>query len=334
MKRNWLWLTVPWAVFIVLAIGWIAYWNFVAAAAEQRIRAFVAERQAEGASAHVGRVVRHGFPVMLRFELHELVYGPAGGGWEASTARGDLHLNVLNPQHATFEAKAPIAFARAGGDVTNIAADALIATLRMSGGRLATAGIEADNLALDDPAKDGVLRARKIVLNVRPDPRAAGEYQVAFDAQALQLPRPVRSFETFGQDVSAARAAIVVEQAEALTRPTPGDPLAAWREAGGRLRFEALELHWGPLQTTGAGWGGLDDQRRLHGALELPIERPGPVFGAIANGPNVDQDARRALGLLAAAFALSGDDLELDVEAGNGALRLEGVTVRTLPPVY
>src|SRR5690606_25394981 len=103
MKRKWLWLAVPWTVVIVLAIGWIAYWNFVASAAEQRIRVFVAEQQADGANAYVGRIVRHGFPAMLRFELHELVYSPANGSWEASTARGDLHLNLLNPQHATFE---------------------------------------------------------------------------------------------------------------------------------------------------------------------------------------------------------------------------------------
>ena len=52
------------------------------------------------------------------------------------------------------------------------------------------------------------MRAEKVVLNVRPDPRAAGEYQLAFDAQAMTLPRPVRSFEAFGLDVARLRAAI------------------------------------------------------------------------------------------------------------------------------
>ncbi len=334
MKRNWFWLVGPWTLFIVLAIGWVTYWHIAAAEAERRIQGFLTEQQSGGASASIGGIVRHGFPAMLRLELQDVNYGPARGGWQIATARADLHLNLLNTQHVTLEAEAPIAFQRAGGAVTNVTADALIATLRTDNGRLVTAGIEADNLALDDPDKDGVLRAVKIVLNVRPDPRAADEYQIAFDAQALTLPRPVRSFEGLGQDVQALRAAIVVEQGAALLQSSPGDPLAPWREAEGKLRFDALVLNWGALQTTGTGEGGLDDQRRLQGALRLPVDRPGPVFSAIANGPGIDNDARRGLGLLATAFMLSGDDINLDVEANNGVLRLEGITVRTLPPVY
>jgi hypothetical protein len=204
----------------------------------------------------------------------------------------------------------------------------------MNNGRLAVAGIEADNLVLDDPAEEGVLSATKIVANARPDPRQAGEYQLALDAQGLTLPRDVRGFETFGLDVPAMRAAIVVGEGASLLRATPGDPLGAWREAGGQLRFEALALTWGPLETQGSGDGGLDDQRRLAGRLVLPVERPAPVINAIAQGPNIDESARRALGLLAAGYVVSGDEITLDISANDGVLRIEGLPVRTLPPVY
>jgi len=333
MKR-WIWLVGPWALFVALAVGWVVYWNAAAGEAERRIQSALAEQQAQGASASIGRIVRHGFPVLLRLELQEVSYAPARGGWRASTARVDLHLNLLNTQHLTFESKAPIAFARSDGAVTNVGADTLIATWRTSGGALAMAGIEADNLTLDDPAEDGVLAAQKVVLNIRPDPREAGEYQIAFDAQALALARPVRSFESFGQTVAALRAAIVVEQGAALLESAPDDPLGPWREAGGQLRFDALVLNWGPLESTGTGHGGLDAERRLEGALRLPIEHPGRVFGAIANDPEIDRDARSALQLLATAYAISGDDINLGVDANNGVLRLEGVGVRELPPVY
>lgn len=334
MKRNWFWLVGPWAIFIVLAAGWIAYWHMVAGEAERRLRSAIAEQQAQGASASVGRIVRHGFPVMLRLELQDIGYAPARGGWRAETARVDMHLNLLNTEHVSFEAEAPIAISRADGHVTNVSADTLIASLRTQGGALAQAGIEADNPRFDDPAEDGVMSARKIVLNVRPDPRVAGEYQLAFDALELELPRPVRSFESFGQQVAALRAAIVIEHGAALLDSAPGDPTGPWRDAGGRLRFDALVLNWGPLQATGTGYGGLDSERRIMGDLELPIEEPAPIFAAIAQGPDVDSDARRALQLLATAFALSGDDIDLDVEASNGVLRLEGLSVRRLPPVY
>lgn len=331
MKR--IWLIAPWALFIAITLAWVAYWHIVAGEAERRLEAMRAEQAASGADFSYARIELRGFPVLMRLELHDVAFAPARGGWRGSTARADLHIQLLNTNHVILEAQAPIAIARADGAVTTIEAEALIASMRTRGGALAAAGIEADNLQLDDPAEDGVLLAEKIVLNVRPDPRAAGEFQIAFDAEAVRLPRPVRSFESFGQDVSF-RAAIVIEQAAALAEAAPADPLGPWREAGGRLRFEALSLNWGPLAATGAGHGGLDDQRRLEGVLELPIETPGPIFAALAEGENVDQSARSALRLLAAGFALSGDDINLDVEARTGVLRLEGLAVRTLPPVY
>jgi len=333
MKRA-LWLWLPWTIFIVLAAGWIAYWHIVANQAEQRVRAWAAEQNAQGAAVEIGAIARRGFPVLLSLDLRDLAYAPARGGWRAATAHGALHIQLLNPQHVIFKAEAPIAILRADGAFTNIAAGALIASVRMSGRSLAQAGVEADNLTLDDPAQEGVLRARRLVINVRPDPRAVGDLQLAFDAQGLTLPRPVRSFETFGLDVSALRAAIVLQEAGALLRASPEDPLAPWREAGGQLRFEALLLNWGPLEATGTGHGGLDDQRRLTGVLNLPIERPAAVFTALSRGENVDESARQALRLLSTAYTLSGDDITLDVEAQNGVLRLEGLAVRPLPPVY
>ena len=76
------------------------------------------------------------------------------------------------------------------------------------------------------------------------------------------------------------RAAIVVERGASLLNASQDDPLGPWREAGGKLRFDALVLNWGPLETTGAGEGSLDAQRRLQGRLVLPIEHP--AVGALA----------------------------------------------------
>ncbi len=334
MKVRGIWLAVPWALFVLAALGWVFYWNYLATAAERRVHEWAFEQNADGATVEVDNIVRHGFPVLLRLELQGVSYISARSGWSAETERADLNVQVLNPQHVILEAKAPITITRAGGATTNISADTLIASLRTDGGALVVAGIEADNLVLDDPAEEGILHAVKVIANVRPDQRAAGEYQLAFDAQTVTLPRPVRSFETFGLDVARLRAAIVITDGALLLQSSPGDPLGAWREGGGRLRFEALELNWGPLQTTGTGEGGLDAQRRLDGRLVLPVERPAPVLSAIANGPRIESDARRALSLLAAGYVVTGNDITLDIGAHDGVLNIEGLPVRPLPPVY
>lgn len=333
MKR-WIWLAIPWAFFLALAIGWTVYWNVLANGARARVEAWAAAERERGADVRVSGIEARGFPVLLRLDLRDVVYAPAQGGWRLSTARGGVHVQMFNPRHVIFEAGAPIAFARDNGDVTNITGDALIVSVRMAGDALSQAGLEADNLVLDDPAEAGVLSVRKLVLNLRPDPRADGDMQMAFDAQALSLAQPVRSFEALGQEVEMLRAAIVIEQAGALAESAESDPLAPWRTAGGRLRFEALTLNWGALRTDGDGVAGLDDQRRLAGALALPIEEPTALFRALAGGPELSDDTRRALTLLSAAFAQSDRGLTLDVEAQNGVLRLEGLRVRDLPPVY
>ena len=333
MKR-WLWLVIPWTIFLALAIGWVSYWNVLANGARARVEGWLAAEQAQGAEASIGRIEAKGFPMLLRLELRDIAYAPANGGWRASTARGALHVTMFNPEHVIFQARAPIAFARDDGDVTNISADTLIASVRFSGGALAQAGVEADNLVLDDPREAGVLSARKIVLNLRPDARAAGQAQVMLDAQGLSLAQPVRSFEGLGQDVEQLMFAFVVEEAEALRHSAANDPLGPWRAAGGRVRVEGLVMKWGALDAAGAGHIALDDQRRLTGELNLPIKEPAAFFRALAAAPEANDETRMMLTMLASSFARNSEGLTLDVTGQDGVLRLEGLRTRTLPPVY
>ena len=298
------------------------------------VAAWTAAQNAGGARASYAHIVRHGFPVLLRLEIENISYAPARGGWRLTTARADLNVDMLNPQHVIFKAQAPIAISRADGAVSNLAAQSMVLSVRSENGALAVAGIEANHLTLDDPAQPGVLGVAKLVANLRPDPRRAGDYQIALEADDLTLPRPVRSFEAFGLTAPLLRAAIVVEHGEIALQGAQADPLGPWRDAGGKLRFEALELHWGPLETRGSGEGTLDAQRRLEGQLSFPIEHPAPVLTAIGQGPNISANARTALRLLAASYVMSGEGITLDIAAQNGVLSIEGLSVRLLPPVY
>jgi hypothetical protein len=328
------WLIGPWVLFVALALGWVGYWNYVASQAERQLTAWQFNQNAAGAQVSHGTIVQHGFPVLLRLEIPNISYTSARAGWRLQTARADLNVDLLNPQHIILKAQAPIAVSRANGAVTNVTAQSLVASVRLQGGALAVAGIEADNLVLDDPAQPGTLTVAKFVANARPDPRRAGDYQLALEADNLTLPRPVRSLETFGLNARSLRGAVVVEHGAALLQGSQGDPLGPWREAGGKLRFEALGLQWGPLQTSATGEGELDAMRRLEGRLVIPVEHPAPVLSAVADGQNVSDDARSALQLLAAGYLVTGRQITLDVGAHDGVLTIENIPVRPLPPVY
>ncbi|MFT3729421.1 MAG: DUF2125 domain-containing protein [Terricaulis sp.] len=327
------WLLIPWLLFGAVVAGWLIYWNVVAGTAEARINTWIAQQNAGGAQISIQHITRHGFPVLMRLEIDGISYKPARGGWELQTSRADLNIEMLNTEHIILQPRSPISITH-GGAVTNVTARVLLLSVRTQAGKLAVAGVESDDLTLDDPAQPGVLTIKKMVANVQHDPRAAGDFMLAFDASGVHLPRPVRSFESFGLDMPAVHARIVVKQGAALLQSAQGDPLGPWRDAGGKLVFDGLGLQWGPLTTTGTGEGGLDEQRRLSGRLVLPIEHPASVLTALADSPVVDQSARQAMQMLAASYVVNGHALTLDVGAQDGVLTLEGLRVRTLPPVY
>jgi hypothetical protein len=331
-KPRRLWLIIPWVLFALLAAAWIGYWFIVANTAQERLATWVAGQQARGAEASYARVQARGFPVLLRLEISDFAYAPPGGDWRAQTPRLDLHINLISTSHLIFEAKAPISIGRADGSSSVLTADALLVSVRNNGAALAQASIEADALALDDPAQEGVLRAQKLVISVRPDPRDASAFQVAADATALTLARPVRSFESFGQEIGALRAAIVLEHGTSLMAPS--DPLEAWRGADGKARFEALSLHWGALEATGQGEASIDDARRLAGRLELTIPNPSAALAAFAESPSLTSNIRSTVRALSVGYAITGDDVLFDIDARDGMLYIEALPVRELAPLY
>jgi hypothetical protein len=332
MKRGW--LIVPWALFGLIVIGWLIYWNLVAASSEAQVAAFVAQQNASGAHMSYRRISRHGFPVLLRLEIDGVYFAPAHAGWAFQTARADLNVEMLNTQHLIFQQRAPIFIARHHRPAASLTARTLLASLRSENGALAVAGVEADDLSLEYPDKPGALRVAKLVANMRPDPRAAGDYQLAFDAEGVRLARLARGFEGFGPSIAAVRADVVIEHGAQVLDWRDNDRLGPWREAGGKLRFEALALQWGPIETTGTGQVGLDQAHRLSGRLALPVAHPAPVLEAIAAGPKLSASARRALQSLAAGYVVNGRALTLGVDAHNGVLTIESLPVRALPPVY
>src|SRR5690242_17725497 len=103
------WLIGPWVLFVALALGWVGYWNYVASAAERQVTSWQFNQNAAGAQVQHGAIVRHGFPVLLRLEISNISYAPPRAGWRLQTARADLNVDLLNPQHFILKAQAPIA---------------------------------------------------------------------------------------------------------------------------------------------------------------------------------------------------------------------------------
>ena len=107
------WLVIPWVLAVAIALGWVGYWNYVASEAERQVTTWQFNQNAAGAHVSHGAIVRHGFPVLLRLEIRDISYSPARAGWRLQTARADLNVDLLNPQHIILKPQAPIAVSRA-----------------------------------------------------------------------------------------------------------------------------------------------------------------------------------------------------------------------------
>lgn len=329
-----LWLFLPWALFVAIVAGWTFYWFAVADAAERSIAQWKASVAREGGGVTYTRVVRHGFPVLMRLELSDVHYQAPRAHWSLATAEADLNIEMLDPSHIILEYKAPVTLTHADGSTNTISADTAVVSLHNRGVALVQDGVEASNLSVADSAKPGVLHVAHVTANIRPDPSAASNDQLAFSAQGVTLARPVRSFEGLGQTIASLDAGIVIEQALALTAPHDADPLQPWRQVGGKARFEYLSLNWGALEAHGTGEAALDDQHRLTGNLRLVIPHPGPALSALAQSPSISSDTKQAIDLVALGLALRGHHVTFKVDAGDGELRIEHTRVRSLDPLY
>jgi hypothetical protein len=328
-------LIIPIAVFVAFAAGWTIYWHVLKHEATRRIEALLASQQAAGAEASAKIVRGWGFPRELTFELKDVAYAPRDRDWRAATATLRLNVNPVNPAHVLIEAPAPIDIAWRSGRSARLSGRDLRASVRLRRGTLAQAGVEGRDIVYADANPNGrSFSAAQAGAHARPDSRTPGSYQVSIEVQSLELARPVRVFERFGQRLDRAQGYIVVDKGDALFAERPRDPFESWRNAGGAARVESARVQWGPAVIVSKGRATLDAQRRLAGRLDVTFEKPAAAIRALGQSPALPADTRRSLEMFAVGVALSGENLDTNVEARDGWLSLGGIRVRTLAPLY
>jgi hypothetical protein len=256
-----------------------------------------------------------------------------------------LDINVVNPGHLILTAPEPVRYTLRDGAARVLTGDLVRASVRFEDETLARLSVETEELRVAAPDADAAegVRAERLLVHVRPDPRNAADLQIAVDAQGLRLSAPVKAFEELGQTVDTLRLGIVATQAERLLGAPRTDPVGPWADAGGVARLEAAELSWGGVSATGTGSVTLDAARRYSGEVSLRLAEPRVLLAAIAASPETDPDASAALTelgpLVAAALERTdavfvADDGELRLEARTPLGRIGPVRVRDLAPVY
>jgi hypothetical protein len=132
-------------------------------------------------------------------------------------------------------------------------------------------------------------------------PDSPGAPSLLLNAEVSDIVLPEAAHSPFGSGVR--RLAV---QAAILGAVPPGDPaegLAAWRDAGGRIEVEALELRHGPLDLLARGTVVLDAQLRPQGELSARIGGLNEALDGLSAAGLIDKNAAFALKLSALALA-------------------------------
>ena len=257
----------------VLAAAGGAYWFWWAGQLERGIAQWRAQQRLEGYEITFGGPAIDGFPLahVARFD-GPAVRAPDGARWHgpALTARAAL----WDPRtiEISFAGRHILERLSAGRlDSATVDSQEAAGVLRLrSDGRLESAAAAVEELeVLADPLgrfASGILR-----LSLAPD----------YDANAGGLLGHAFSVETSALELPAALAApldpaaeriVAIGRLEGLIPQTePRLALSAWRDSGGAVELERIEVDWAPLALTASGRLTLDERLRPEGQLAARI---------------------------------------------------------------
>jgi len=260
-------------IAVLIAAAACGYWVWWAGQLERGIAQWRAEETARGFEIGYGGPAIDGFPLahVAHFE-NPAIQSPAGARWEgpALTARAPL----WDPRRVAVSFGGRHVFERLNaGTLDTVVLDTRAAEglLRLGkGGRLESAEAALEGLeVLATPF--GQFAGDRLRFSLTPiyEAGAATPVAHAFDleADALQVPAALAA----PLDPKANKIAAAGRLDGVFPPVEPRLALAAWRDGGGALALDRLDIDWPPLALSASGRLVLDDRFRPAGELAARV---------------------------------------------------------------
>lgn len=336
------WTAAAGATAVVVG-AYSAYWLIAAGKIEHGLERWAEERRAEGYEVELGHPVITGFPTRFRVDIpHPLIGREASGWiWQAERLRAEAPPWRVGAMEFTLSGRHALRLLR--GDLWQDIACAIErgrADLRVdSKGRLTDLDIEISDYEIDSPEFAAPATGRALTLSIRRDYPETPDHQSETVSLSLRLDRltlPPDMYLGLGKEIERVALDAVVKGP--LTDAKLSRALADWRDAGGTVEVERLELRWGPVELETNGTLALDPEMRPLGAFAAKITGYGDVVDALVMNKLVPLgDAflfKIAFHLLAKPTEPGGPptlDLPLTVQDGN--LAVGTVRLMEIPPL-
>jgi hypothetical protein len=299
---------VPLALLVALYVG---AWFYTVGLVREALQNWAEARRVEGFTVGWDGYAISGFPFAVRVIIEKPVYGKtdAAPGYEARAPllMGEAKPWALRHWQITAAKGARLGIepgaARAAVTVQATTVDVTVAPRQGDAANAHPAtgvAIAADGLTVDGDAHVTIGHAE--AQTVLP-PRAGAGHLETWLSASLRLEKVVlpMSVQPLGDTVERIAARLSVKGA------IPGGPrraaLASWRQEGGTLELEGLDLGWGKLAAAGSGTLALNEALQPEGALSATISGYGEIIDALVESGTMKAGdaalAKLALGLLA-----------------------------------
>jgi hypothetical protein len=268
----------------------------------------------QGWSVHAGAVAEDGFPFGAVLTVRDLsVTGGRAmvpGGVDVQTRRVVLSLAIAKPFTLVIQPQGAVHLRLAGLPPVSVDSDSMSASVKLWRTPVDSIDIRAASLVggleRSTNHQDVRLDSVHLTLVAARGFSARTTAQLTVDAHGVQLPDDGRwplgaTIGQIGFDVSLA--------SPALSGGNGSDQARAWRDWGGALALQRLDVRWGPLQLHMIARLGLDNKLQPAGSGVAQVSGWGDSLDALARGgtiaPGVAQTAKAVLGLMSPASSAS-----------------------------
>lgn len=326
---------------VLLAGGISLYWLWAADQLARGIAQWAEEQRARGYEVVYDGPDIGGFPVRLSARFGQpRIAAPDGWRWAGEALTGEAALWAPRTIRLDLPKRQDITVPWRGQkrDLTLEAAAANGEITLGSAGGMQTAVVEMAGLTLtDDSGLAATAESARIAATQRP-PTMEGvdDWTLIGRGRASGVKLPPGAGGPLGDAI--AQAAVEVTLLGAIP---PGDPavsLALWRDAGGLLEVEMLELDWGPLGFSADGTATLDQQLRPQAALTARMSGLPGTIDALADHGLVKPGAALGIKIMVMTLATKTDGdgkpvVELPITLQDGLFYLGPAPLFPLAPV-
>jgi hypothetical protein len=335
-KHRRLGLIIPWALAILLVVGWTAAWLWARGEARTRIEASVETLRRAGYDVSWKSLGIGGYPFRLSVTLEEpRLREPSGWGLEAPRLEADARIS--SPTSWIIAAPQGLTFVRPTGGPVRVEGKVIRASLTHPTEVPPRLSFEGADLRFQPGAGAqpfGLEAAKKVEFHLRGN-KELDEGLVSFRVDEGKA----RLTGLLGRIAGERPVSIVWNATLSKIGSFNGsdwpDAVRRWITAGGRMSLRQAGVTAGEaVLGANAGTFTVDSDGRLSGVMEVTLRQGPRALGAMGETGLIPQERADAAAAVAAARQGTGDAASATIHFQAGQTTLGPVALGPAPKVY